>query len=373
MDTPTPALSFDPSEEETLLRASLRQMLADKGAQESAHRFWLDDTDYDRALWRELTTLGLVGMAAPETLGGTDAPCSQLALVSEELGRACAAVPFEMHTLALVLLARLDAGALDQIIAAAARGEQVLTAALNTPALPEGSPARLGISADQRLTGTLPLVLEGAVADVVVVPIEPGGLALVGGGFMRQPVPSLGMNRFATLTFDATPAERLWSDSAAAERQALTLGALLYAARQAGVGDWLLRQTTDYAAGRVQFGRPIGSFQAIQHKLAEMHIALTAGRSLVRHAATRLDDGVDGRLEVARAKAFLDSALWQASKDAHQIHGGVGFMLDHPLHLYFAQSRGAEAAFGGPRAHQRAVGRGLLTASEYQTNRLLGA
>jgi len=180
------------------------------------------------------------------------------------------------------------------------------------------------------------------------------------------------MNRLANLSVSgAFPLQR-WTGAGEHVRSAQSLGALLYAARQSGTGEWLLQETTKYAADRVQFGRPIGSFQAIQHKLAEMHIALSAGRFLVRFAAARGDDGADASLDVARAKAFLDTALWQASTDAHQIHGGVGFVLDHPLHLYFAQSRGAEAAFGAPRTQHRGIGRALLNGAAYRPNVLIG-
>lgn len=373
MDTTASVLTFSLSEEASLLRMSVRQLLADSGAQEAARRFWEDDRDFDRELWKELAAMGIAGMAAPEALGGVAAPWSQLALVSEELGVACAAVPFEMQSLALVLLGQLHcSSATADLARAAVAGERVVTAALNLPTVSEAVPPRLTPAQDGRLSGQLALVLEGAVADAVVAPVGTDGVAILVEGFEREHVASLGMNRLANLTMAGALPLQLWTGIGEHERRAQSLGALLYAARQSGMGEWLLGETTKYAAERVQFGRPIGSFQAIQHKLAEMHIALAAGRFLVRFAASRGDAGADVALDVARAKSFLDTAMWQASTEAHQIHGGVGFVLDHPLHLYFAQSRGAEAAFGAPRRHHREVGRALLKGDAYRPNVLIG-
>jgi acyl-CoA dehydrogenase len=215
-------------------------------------------------------------------------------------------------------------------------------------------------------------VPDGAVADAVIAPAG-AGLAVVAGGFLREHVATLGMTRSANLSFDGSPATMLELNAVAAVRAARAEGALLFAARQAGMGDWILRQTTDYAAGRVQFGRPIGSFQAIQHKLSEIYIALTAGRHLVRYAASLIESGADAALEVSRAKAFMAAAMWRATVEAHQIHAGVGFILEHPLHLYFAGSRGAESLFGDARRHNRQVGAALLTGDGFRPNALLGA
>jgi len=172
METTESVLTFSLSEEESLLRASVRQLLADAGAQETARRFWEDDRDFDRRLWKELASMGVAGMAAPEALGGVAAPWLQLALVSEDLGTACASVPFEMHTIALTLLGNSEpTPQVADLARAAVAGERVATAAVNLPTVPGATPSRLQVADDGRLSGRLSLLLEGAVADVVVAPV----------------------------------------------------------------------------------------------------------------------------------------------------------------------------------------------------------
>jgi alkylation response protein AidB-like acyl-CoA dehydrogenase len=289
-------------------------------------------------------------MVACAEYGGIDASPLTAAVVSEEIGRAAAALPFEMHSVALRLLS--DAGPLKEFEGIT---NGVLTAAF------------AGLSAEKFAFSLVP---EGAICDAILLPVD--GHLLIAREFERHHVATMGMNRSANITIDRARAETGHAISSEAVAGARTFATVLFTSKMVGLGDWMLSQCAAYAGSRVQFGRPIGSFQAIQHKLADMHIAMTASRFLARHAAMALQEGRDGRIEAARAKAFTGAGLWRVGTEAHQIHGGVGFVLDHPLHLYFSQARGADSLFGATREHHESVGKAILTGDGFAPNAMLG-
>lgn len=342
----TASVEIELTEEDALIQATVRDVLEREGARENAREWWANDNDYDRPVWNKLAELGLSNMAGSGEQGGIDASPLTVAVVAESLGYFAAALPFEMHSTALRALAK--AGSTGH--AGTANG--VLTVAFGSNS-----------------NGSLDMVPEGAVADAILVPS--GTDLLVASEFQRTHVATMGMNRFGNLVVSEASGTRIASGAdilAAAKRFAT----MLFASRMVGLGDWMLSECVSYAGSRVQFGRPIGSFQAIQHKLSEMHIAMAATRFLVRHAAMVMGDGGAGSLETARAKAFAGATLWRVGTEAHQIHGGIGFILDHSLHLYFSQARGADSLFGSVRENHVAVGKALLTEGRHMPNAMLG-
>lgn len=350
------AVETDLSEEDALLQATVRDVLAREGAQERARAWWQNDSGFDRRTWDKLTELGITGMMAPSAAGGIDARPLAACVVAEEIGFAAAALPFEMHATALRLggeLASEDWATSGRVLAT------------NVAAV--GSRARLD---RDRLTGSARLIPEAAVADGLLVAAD-GMLAIVT-SFSAEHVATLGMNRFANVGLDDSAIQAMRPSRAGEVAHARNLATIFIAARGIGLARWMLRQSTEHAAQRIQFGRAIGSFQALQHKLAEMHIAMSASQHLVRHAATRFDESPSPELEVSRAKAFLGTTLWRVATEAHQIHGGVGFILDHPLPLYFAQARGVDSLLGNARQHHVAIGQALLSGGAHRPNLLLG-
>lgn len=353
--TANPAVEMDLSEEDSLLQATVRDVLARERAQERAREWWQNDSGFDRHTWDKLTELGIAGMMAPVTVGGIDARPLAACLVSEELGCAAAAVPFEMHSVALSLGGTLFAEDW-------ATGHALATSTV-------ARSAKVRLDRDQ-LTGSARMVPEAGVADALLVAAD--GMLVLATGFEREHVATLGMNRFANVSLDGASIVGVRTAGPGEVSRAEILATTLIAARGIGLGRWMLRQSTDHAAQRIQFGRAIGSFQALQHKLAEMHIAMSASQHLVRHAATRFEESDAPRLEASRAKAFLGETLWRVATEAHQIHGGVGFILDHPLHLYFAQARGVDSLLGRVRDHHVSVGGALLIEGAHRPNVLLG-
>lgn len=342
----TTSVEIELSEEDALIQATVRDILEREGARDNARTWWSNDNDYDRAVWGKLAELGLSNMAGSAEHGGIDASPLTVAVVAESLGYFAAALPFEMHSTALRLLAEAGAPA----VAGTENG--VLTVAFSPNA-----------------NGLMEMVPEGAVADAVVVPA--GTDLLVASEFERTHIATMGMNRFANLVVAPSSGAHVTAEVDAIAR-AKTFATMLFGSRLVGLGDWMLSECVSYAGSRVQFGRPIGSFQAIQHKLSEMHIAMAATRFLVRHAAMVMGEGGDGALETARAKAFAGSTLWRVGTEAHQIHGGIGFILDHHLHLYFSQARGADSLYGSVRENHVAVGKALLVDGKHRPNAMLG-
>ncbi len=356
-----------------LIQSNVRDILQRESAQEAAREWWANDADYDRRLWATLSGLGIAGMVASDALGGMAASALSAAVVAAELGRTAAAVPFEMHSASLVFADRLfgaslaDLGADAGLRRAANGGGVVTTAAPWSDAQP---PAFEVIG--HRIRGSAAMVPEGAVADQILLETAVDSAVLVSAGFAREHVATLGMNRYANLSLDQQFGASSQGSAPGASGIARAWATLLYSARLCGLGEWMLAQCVEYAGQRVQFGRPIGSFQAIQHKIAEMHIAATATRFLVHHAASHIDDGLDAGAALSRAKAWAGRSVWSAGREAHQIHGGIGFILDHPLHLYFAQALGADKLLGDSRMHQVSLGKSMLLPGGFAPNSLLG-
>ena len=215
-----------------------------------------------------------------------------------------------------------------------------------------------------RLRGTIPAGADALPADVLLVPAEgvPNGIYLVeatGPGVHRTPVVSLDMTRqLCDISLDDAPARQIAAAAAAeaAVDAGLTAGAAMLAAEQLGLAQRCLDMTVGYLKERRQFARPIGSFQALKHRLADLWTMITLARAASRYAAACLADGdPDAPVAVALAKSACCEAAVTAAQECVQLHGGIGFTWEHPAHLYLKRAKAASVGFGTPGAHLAAL------------------
>ncbi|MGD9986588.1 acyl-CoA dehydrogenase family protein [Pseudonocardia sp.] len=358
------------------LRREVRRFLERRSAEADVRRLMDDATGYDRDVWSVMADqLGLQGMAIAQAHGGAGFGYEELCVVFEEMGRALLPSPF-FATVALaanVLRHSGDEAACARHLPAIARGELVATLALgeeeggwdDTAVRMRAEPAGSGWT----LTGVKRFVLAGHVADLLLVVAHTAdGLSLFevgarGPGCVVEVETTLDLTRpLSRVVLDRAPAVLVGRSGHAwaGVRRALRLAAVALAAEQVGGAQRVLEMTVGYAKVRHQFGRPIGSFQAVKHQLADMLVAVESARSAAQEAA-RAVAADDPGLEVAAsvAKAVCSDTYTRAAATAIQLHGGVGFTWEHPVHLYFKRARSSEFLLGTPGHHRDLVGRAI--------------
>ncbi|WP_082978647.1 acyl-CoA dehydrogenase family protein [Mycobacterium sp. 1081908.1] len=345
------------SDTEEALRDSVRHLLADRCPPESVVRAY-DPVPQDFSdLWRTLAAdLGVAGLLVPESLGGAGASAREAAVVMEEIGRAVAPVPF-LSSAVLATVALLRAGDAETV-AALAGGE--LTAALVVPLSTASGDAVAGVSAGgDGLSGLVGSVAGAAEADVLVVPAAgPNGLELhtvprTAAGVEVSPVLALDMTRpLASVRFSGAASSRLGpGDAAVAE--ALQTGAALLASEQLGVAQWCFDTTLAYVKQRKQFGRAIGSYQAIKHRLADLWFEVGAATAVARHAADTCASGVeDAATAASLAQAYCSGVAVHAAEECVQLHGGIGMTWEYPAHLYLKRAKSDQLALGTAYRHR---------------------
>ena len=357
------------SDEQEELRRSVRQFLASKSPASEVRRLMETPTGYDPAIWAQMAgQLGLTGLIVPEQYGGSGFGYGELVVVLEEMGRALLCAPY-FSTVALAtngILAAGDEQARHDLLPGIASGTVIATLAV---AEEDGSwdPRDVRLQArrsgdDYVLDGHKMYVIDGHIADLVIVVAQTDdGIAFFAvrgdaSGLDRKLLPTLDMTRKqAQLTFNNTPA-RLIGSPQKAERallDALDLAVIALAAEMVGGAQHCLDMSVDYAKTRVQFGRPIGSFQAIKHKCADMLLEVESARSAAYYAAWAAAAASDERPAVASlAKAFCSEAYYHAAAENIQIHGGIGFTWEHDAHLYFKRAKSSELLFGDADYHR---------------------
>jgi alkylation response protein AidB-like acyl-CoA dehydrogenase len=369
---------FTPEQQE--LRHTVRRFLADKSPSAQVRRLMETEDGYDPAVWSQLAgQLGLVGLTIPGEHGGSGCgPVEQL-IVCEEMGRALLCAPyFGTAVLAAgALVASADQAAQADLLPKIAAGSLIATLAVpeddgawTTRALRTQARASGG---GYLLTGRKNFVLDGAGADLILVAAQaPGGPSLfaVDGaapGLARRPLQTLDMTRKqAVIDLDQAPARLVGAEGDAAEivGQAVRLGVIALAAEQVGGAQRCLDMSVDYAKLRYQFGRPIGSFQAIKHKCADMLLEVESARSAAYHAAWAAADGApDLPLVASLAKAYCSEAYFHAAAENIQIHGGIGFTWEHDAHLYYRRAKSAEVMLGTPAEHRELAAGYLIDAA----------
>src|SRR5580704_6693034 len=362
-------MDFLCTDEQLELRATVRDFLASKSAEESVRELMATPAGYDPAVWRQMSDqLGLAGLAVPEEYGGAGFGYLELGIVLEEMGRALLCAPY-LSTVALAIEALLsctDESARKDLLPGLATGTTIGTLALlEQPGRWDEASVQTRARQDGAgwvLDGAKRHVLDGHIADLIMVGARtPAGLGLfaVDGaapGLRRVPVPTLDQTRKqAHLEFIETPA-RLIGDEADAWpvlRRVLHTAAILLAAEQVGGASRAVEMAAEYAGMRVQFGRPIGSFQAIKHMCADMLTEAEAARSAAYYGLWALAAGSeDVPLAASLAKVYCSAAYSKIAGDLIQVHGGIGFTWEHPAHLYFKRAKTCEAMFGTPAYHR---------------------
>jgi alkylation response protein AidB-like acyl-CoA dehydrogenase len=357
------AMNFDFSDEQKQLRDEARKYLTEKCPPKAVRAVLDGKQPYDRELWQGLADMGFLGVAIPEQFGGAGAGHLELCVVAEEMGRALAPVPFSSTVYLAaeaILLAGTDAQK-QKWLSAVASG-----AAIGTLALFEGngnpSPRAIKLSASGgTLNGVKKPVPDGAIADFVIVAARSGSsgrdtdisLFLVDmktEGVKAKPLTNIDPSRGqAELTFKNCEAEPLgpanegWSILS----QVLDRAAVLMAFEQVGGADRALEMGRDYALDRIAFGRPIGSFQAVKHLLADMYVSATLARSNCYYGAWALSTNASELPEAAAAARISATQAFQhCAKNNIQVHGGMGFTWEFDCHMYYRRANATALGLG---------------------------
>ncbi|WP_445525756.1 acyl-CoA dehydrogenase family protein [Streptomyces cyslabdanicus] len=346
------------SEEEEALRAAVRDLLTDHCAPADVIARAESDAPHDLALWKTLAgDMGLAGLLVPEEHGGQGATHREAAVVLEELGRAVAPVPYlTSAVVATEALLACTGDAAAGLLSRLASGREIGVLAVGLHTGP-GSFRTVGAESGL-LYGELTGIADAMAADVLLVPTEDGGLHAVDAGDATiTPQVSLDPTRpLATVSLDAVRGCRL-GDAGPAVRRALRAGAGLLASEQLGLADWTLTETVRYLKERKQFNRPVGGFQALKHRLAQLWLEITGLRAAARSAADALAREADADVAVALAQAYAAPVAVHAAEEALQLHGGIGMTWEHPVHLYLKRAKADSIAYGTAGAHREALAR----------------
>ncbi|MER7564207.1 acyl-CoA dehydrogenase family protein [Streptomyces sp. NPDC097941] len=360
------------SEEQDELRKVVRSFLAKHSDEATVRRLAADPTGHDPVVWRRMAgELGLQGLAVPEEYGGSGFGYVDLGIVFEEAGRALLGGPY-FATVALAaeaLLRCADEQARLDLLPGIASGETVATLALTEDSGRwDEQGIRLTAAHDEtggwRLTGVKTYVPDGHLADLLLVAARTtSGISLLAvetadtPGLTRTPLPTLDQTRKQTrVEFTDTPARLLGPEGGAwpALERTLATAAVLLSAEQVGGAAAALDAAVEYAKIREQYGRPIGSFQGIKHKCADMLMEIESARSAAYGGLGALDagDATEIAMAAALAQAFCSEAFTKVAADNIQVHGGIGFTWEHPAHLYFKRAKSSEVLLGTPSYHR---------------------
>jgi alkylation response protein AidB-like acyl-CoA dehydrogenase len=356
-------MNFDFSEDQKQLRDQARRFLAEKSPPKAVRQVLEGKAPYDKELWKGFAELGFLGVAIPENYGGSGAGHLELAVIAEEIGRADAAIPVSSSiylAAEAIMLAGSDAQK-EKWLPKLASGEVIGTLALFEGTGGITPKAIKATASGNAIDGVKSPVADGEIADVAIVVARTGsgnresdiGLFIVdlkGKGVTRKAMPNLDPTRQqAEITFKGAPAEPLgkagegWSHL----KQVLDRAAVLFAFEQLGGADRALEMARDYALDRIAFGRPIGSFQAIKHILADMYVSATLARSNCYYGAWALSTNSSELAEAAAgARISATEAFQHCSKQNIQVHGGMGFTWEFDCHLYYRRSAALALALG---------------------------
>ena len=341
------------NEDEEQFRDSVRRLVAERSPLAKLRELMSSGQPFDADVWKQLSALGLTGLIVPAEHGGAEAGYSILSIALTELGAGLVASPLLAGTLAAGTLLRLgDQQAAGRLLPGIASGELIVTLAVSD--LP--GPARPVRADGDVLTGETGPVLNAAQAGVLLVPADSGGtpalfeVAAGAPGLAVTPLPALDHSRsLARVRLDGVPGTRLDGDAAAALDFAADLANLAIAAEQLGGMGACLEMTTEYAKIRAAFGRPIGAFQGVKHRLAELRTTWELAHAALRDAARAADERpADFSRAASVGRIAVSAAYVDAAVATIQLHGGIGFTWEHDAHLYHKNAISQHALFGGP-------------------------
>jgi len=353
-------ISFVRTDEQTMLASTVREFLDATVDMDATRERSLTQSAIDRTIWDGLVEMGVVGLHIPEQYGGAGFSFVETAIVFEELGRKVVPVPLVSSVMASGAI--IAAGSDDQksaFVPPIASGEKIATLAVFEHA---HDLDLCETSAEQTedgwiLTGRKRFVTDAPNADVfVVTATTKDGVHLFVVGRSAEgvsvsetpsldatrPLGEIGLNN-VRVSNDAHLSE---TDAESAARRGLDLGVVALAQEQAGGAQRCLEMSVEYAKSRYQFGRAIGSFQAVKHMCADMLVAVEHAHSVAAHAARTVDDPLESPISIPLAKSVCSDAYMKAAGDTIQIHGGIGFTWEHDAHLYFKRAKSTALLLG---------------------------
>ncbi len=342
------------------LAEAVTDLMAKRSPEAEVRRLMATEAGYDPGVWAELAGMGLLGLAIPEEFGGSGAGAVEVGLVMEAMGRALLCAPYlSTAVLTTQLLAALgDSDEQADVLPRIAAGELITTVAFAEegsarPPLASTTTARADGSG-WRLSGSKTYVLDAASAGRIYVLAGSGVFAVDAGA------PGLEVSVLSTVdqtrkqgrvVLNDTPARLV--GAAESLGHALDLASVALLGEQAGGAMCAMRMAADYAKTRFQFGRAIGSFQAIKHMCADMLLEAESALSAARHVAAAFDATDDSRFaDLAAAQAYCSDAFVTVAANSIQVHGGIGFTWEHPAHLYLRRARTDAELFGDPAWHR---------------------
>lgn len=362
-------MQFAFTEEQDQLRSFVRQFLDEKSDEAAVRALMETEQGYDEAVWSQMAEqLGLQSLIIPEAYGGQGFSWVELVVVLEEMGRSLLCAPFfssvVLATSALMLSG--DEAAQSEYLPKIASGELIATVAVTEE---NGRWDESGVTATATaagdswtIDGAKHYVLDGHTAGLIIVAARTAaGVSLFAvdgdaAGLERTALSTMDQTRKqAKLTLSGTPATLIGTDGAGWDtlEAMLDRAAVGLAAEQVGGAQKVLDMSVEYAKDRVQFGRPIGSFQAIKHKCADMLLEVESAKSAAYYAAWCAAEENDELPAMASlAKSYCSEAYFHATAENIQIHGGIGFTWEHPAHLYFKRAKSSELLFGDPTYHR---------------------
>jgi alkylation response protein AidB-like acyl-CoA dehydrogenase len=374
-------MDFAVPDEREQLRHVVRRFMDAKSPPTEVRRLMETREGYDRAVWAQMAAeLGLQGIQIPEAYGGQGFTFLELAVVIEEMGRVLLCAPF-FSSVCLAANAILNAGTdaeRAEHLPGIASGNTIATLAFTEPS---GTWDAAGIAMVARdrgdgftLHGVKTFVVDGLIADLVVVVARRAGTSGTNGiglfvvdgnapGLTRTPLATMDQTRkLARLDFDDVAARPLGEIGMGWPALAKTLDQAAAALSNESIGgaQRCLDMSVDYAKVRVQFGRPIGSFQAIKHRCADMLVDVESGKSAAYYAAwAAAVDDEELPVAASLAKAYVSDAYFRTATETIQIHGGVGFTWEHDAHLYYRRAKSSEILLGDPIHHRELLAQRL--------------
>ncbi len=358
-------MNFAFTEEQEQLRQFVRQFMEDKSSEAAVREMMETDSGYDPKVWSQMAEqMGLPSLIIPEEYGGQGFSFVELGVVLEEMGRALLCAPFFSGVLAsLAILESGDDAAKAEYLPGIASGETIATLAYTEEnGKWDDSAVTATADASGKITGTKSFVIDGAIASLLIVAAKSdAGISLYAvdssdSGVTATALSTMDQTRKqAKIELKGAQGKLIGTDGGGWDtlQKTLDLAAVALAAEQVGGAQFVLEMAVQYAKDRVQFGRPIGSFQAIKHKCADMLLEVESAKSAAYYGLWCAAERNDELPSVASlAKAYCSEAYFHAAAENIQIHGGIGFTWEHPAHLYFKRAKSSELMFGDPAYHR---------------------
>ena len=375
-------MNFDLSKPQKMLQEAARTFFSREVNAARVRSLMESDTGFDETLWRAIADQGWTGLIIPEEFGGLGLGLVELAVVAEEMGRACLPSPFLSTVWASALIARAGSeGQRAQYLEGIANGDLKATVALLEESA-DWNPTAVRFKVESKskdlvLNGSKEFVTDAEIADLIIV------VGRLNDRLVLIPVPRThpGIEVTATPGIDATrklcrvkltdvavpAADALEFHPSAQEAldQATAVATVVLCAEMLGGMQWVLDNTVEYAKTRQQFGRPIGIYQAVQHQCADMLLWTEGSRSATYYAAWAVSESDNSaRLAVSIAKAYCSDSAREVGNRGIQVHGGIGFTWEHDIHLYYKRAKSSEIMFGDANYHREELAKQVVDESE---------